>query len=472
MNKPTTILWLRRDLRLTDHPALVAACARGAVVPVYIFDDQVAHLGAAAKWRLGRGIEVLTQALEAAGSRLILRRGPAVEVLRELIRETGADAVYWSRLYDPDAVTRDTHVKSDLRAEGIEAKSFGGHLLFEPWTVETKTGGYYKVYSPFWRAVKDVQVEAPLPKPDAIAAPETWPQSEAIEEWQMGAAMRSGAPVMEQHAMIGEAAAQGRLGAFIAHKINDYKARRDFAALDATSMLSEPLTFGEISPHQCWHAAERAAKEGKAGAEHFLKELVWREFAYHLMHHTPHILERNWRDGWERFGWHTEAAAAEAVLRWKQGRTGVGFVDAAMRQMYVTGKMHNRARMIAASYLTKHLLVDWRVGQAWFEDCLSDWDIASNAMGWQWVAGSGPDAAPYFRIFNPETQAEKFDPEGAYRHAWIAEGQNCPSDTALSYFSAVPRSWGLSPDMEAAKPLISLAQGRQRALEAYENRDF
>ncbi|PYC48224.1 deoxyribodipyrimidine photolyase [Litorivita pollutaquae] len=472
MANPVTLLWLRRDLRLCDHPALCAAVARGAVVPVYIYDAQVDGLGAASKWRLGRGIECHAHALEAAGSRLILRRGPAALVLQELAAEVGATAVYWSRAYDPASQSRDSHVKSDLRNAGIAAKSFGGHLLFEPWTINTQQGGYYKVYSPFWRAVKDLPVETPLDKPDHIHAPSSWPQSDALGDWDMGASMQRGAAVMAQHARIGEAAAQARLHTFIAQKVSAYKERRDFAADDATSMLSEPLTYGEISPHQCWHAARQAAQSGAAGAEHFLKELVWREFAYHLMHHTPHILEKNWRAGWERFGWRSAEEAPEEVQRWTQGRTGVEFVDAAMRQMYVTGKMHNRARMIAASYLTKHLLVDWRVGQAWFEDCLSDWDIASNAMGWQWVAGSGPDAAPYFRVFNPDTQAAKFDRDGRYRDTWIAEGRAQALKTALSYFDAVPKSWGLSPDDRYPDPLLSLAEGRARALEIYENRDF
>jgi deoxyribodipyrimidine photo-lyase len=466
-----TILWLRRDLRLSDHPALLSACAAGGpVIPVFIHDDSVDALGAAPKWRLGLSLAALAQDLEAKGSRLILRRGPAREVLLDLAEEVGAGAVHWSRLYDPKAIARDTEVKTALKARGIEAMSHNSHLLFEPWTVETGTGGFYRVYSPMWRAVKDRDVPEPQSAPARIPAPETWPESARLEEWRLGAGMDRGAAVCLPHQCVGERAAQGRLGAFVAQGIGPYKDARNNPGIAGTSNLSENLTLGEISPRQCWHAGQRALHEGAKGAEHWLKELVWREFAYHLMYHTPEILHRNWRQDWDAFGW--SEAETEAVLRWKQGRTGVVFVDAAMREMYVTGRMHNRARMNVASYLTKHMMVHWRVGMDWFADCLTDWDPAANAMGWQWTAGSGPDAAPYFRVFNPDTQLAKFDPEGAYARAWIAEGTARPSATALSYFDAIPRHWGLSPRDPYPAPLVELAAGRKRALAAYEAREF
>ena len=215
----------------------------------------------------------------------------------------------------------------------------------------------------------------------------------------------------------------------------------------------------------------RARHEGKAGAETFLKELVWREFAYHLMHHTPRLLDSNWKEDWDAFPWNTDERRSE-VQRWKQGRTGIQFVDAAMREMYVTGRMHNRGRMIVASYLTKHLLCHWKIGQHWFGDCLIDWDPASNAMGWQWSAGSGPDATPYFRVFNPVTQLDKFDRDRAYVKRWIAEGRKNPTDTALSYFEAIPESWNMSPEDPYPEPVVAADKGRQVALDAYENRGF
>ena len=462
---PPTLLWFRRDLRLTDHPALTAAARRGPVIPVFIQDDSVAGLGAAPKWRLGEALRVFAGTLEEAGSRLVLRRGPAREVLEQLAEETGAEAVFWSRLYDPQAIERDSRVKEALKDKGLEAKSFPGHVLFEPWEVETQQGGFYKVYSPFWRAVKDRKVPEPLSAP-SLSGPQDWPDSERLEDWALGAAMRRGAAVVAAHSQPGESAAQHKLSAFSAHRMEDYRERRDFPAEEATSGMSEYLTYGEISPRQVWHSARRGEAAGKSGAEHFRKELVWRDFAYHLIYHTPQIVSENWRSEWDAFPWKDDERLRE-IRAWKQARTGVPFVDAALREMYVTGRMHNRARMVVASYLTKHLLVHWRVGQKWFEACLTDWDPASNAMGWQWVAGCGPDAAPYFRVFNPATQLEKFDPDGTYRRRWIAEGEARPTKTALSYFDAIPESWGLSPGDSYPAPVVALDAGREQALEAY-----
>lgn len=467
------ILWFRRDLRLGDHAALTAACATGRpVIPVFIHDGLVEQLGAAPKWRLGLGLEALSETLGGKSSRLILRRtGRAIKALKDLVEETGATSVYWSRLYDPVSVARDTSIKEALKAQNVEARSFGGHLMFEPWTVETKTGGFYRVYTPFWNTVKNVGVDAPRPTPRNIRPPQNWPASDALDDWQMGAAMNRGADVVRPFARIGERAAQGRLGHFIAELVDGYGDNRDIPSVDGTSAMSENLALGEISPHQCWHAGHRAMQEGKRGAEKYLKELVWREFAYHLMHHTPHMLDGNWREEWDAFPWKTDADSAD-VLAWKQGRTGIMFVDAAMRELYVTGRMHNRARMIVASYLTKHLMTHWKVGQRWFEECLIDWDPASNAMGWQWAAGSGPDASPYFRVFNPDTQLDKFDRHRDYASRWIAEGRANPHKDALAYFDAIPRRWALAPNDPYPGPIVSLDAGRKRALAAYQDRGF
>ncbi|RVT84147.1 deoxyribodipyrimidine photo-lyase [Rhodobacteraceae bacterium CCMM004] len=465
---PPILLWVRRDLRLADHPALAAAAETGRpVIPVYLHDDAVAQLGACPRWRLGLGIAAFARSLEDLGARLILRRGPAPEALAALAEETGATDVWWTRAYDPDGASRDAAVADALGARGVATRAHPGHLLFDPEAVSTGSGGPYKVYTPFWRAVKDRDVPAPLSAPRRLAAPTSWPDSDRLDDWAMGAAMNRGAVVVAPHATVGAEAAEARLDRFVAERIGAYAEARNMLAIDGTSRLSENLTYGEISVRTCWHAGMRARAEGAAGAETFLKELVWRDFAHHLAHRTPRLLDRNWREDWDGFPWREDADAPE-VRRWRQGRTGVPVVDAAMREMFVTGHMHNRARMIVASYLTKHLLFHWRIGQAWFDDCLIDWDPASNALGWQWTAGSGPDAAPFFRIFNPETQAEKFDPEGRYRARWLAEGQADPPTTALSYFDAVPRSWGLSPDDPYPDPAVNLREGRQRALAAYE----
>ena len=462
------IVWFRRDFRLSDHEALSAAVESGQpVIPVFIHDEHVETLGAAPALRLEMAVECFAKSLDAKGSKLILRRGKALDVLRDLIKETGADTVHWSRSYDPTVQERDKAVKTGLKGDGVTVESFTGHLLFEPWTVSTKDGGFYKVYSPMWRAVRDREVPPAIPAPDTLTAPDEWPASDTLADWALSAAMRRGREIVASYQTVGEEAAQERLAEFIETRVDAYKDERDFPARESTSRLSENLTVGEISPRQIWHAGWRAVQDGKAGAEHFLKELVWREFAYHLLHHTPRIADRNWREEWDRFPWN-EDGEREDVIAWKQGRTGEPFVDAAMREMYVTGTMHNRARMIVASYLTKHLLTDWRIGQKWFEDCLTDWDPAANAMGWQWAAGCGPDAAPYFRIFNPETQLKKFDPKAVYRRKWIGEGEARPSETATSYFEAIPVSWDLSLPAAYPERIVDLAEGRKRALDAYE----
>lgn len=472
MPKSPIIMWFRRDLRLGDHQALTAACESGrSVIPVFIYDDIVAGQGAAPKFRLGLSVADLARSLEDKGSRLILRKGDALDVLRKLIAETGAGAVYWSRLYDPENRNRDTAVKAVLKEDGIDAQSFAGHVLFEPWTVETKTGGFYKVFTPMWKSVRGNDVPATLPTPGKIPAPDSWPASDALDDWQMGAAMRRGADILASHCTVGETAASHRLGAFMAQRVQSYAKNRDLPAVDGTSRLSENLTYGEISPRACWHSGWRALHDGKADAEVFLKELVWREFAYHLAFHTPRIVNANWKEDWDAFAWNTDERLAE-VKAWKQGRTGIQFVDAAMREMYVTGTMHNRGRMIVASYLTKHLLTHWKIGMNWFADCLIDWDPCSNAMGWQWSAGSGPDATPYFRVFNPVTQLDKFDKDRTYVKRWLAEPYSKPTQTAQAYYDMIPARWGLGPGDRYPDPIVAADAGRKRALDAYQSRGF
>jgi len=472
MSKSPILMWFRRDLRLGDHAALTAACAAGRpVILVFIYDELSERLGAAPKMRLGLSVQDLGNSIADKGSRLILRRGEAVKVLRDLVKETGADTVYWSRLYDPESKARDTALKSALKDDGIAAESFKGHVLFEPWTVETKTGGFYKVFTPMWKNVRGSEVPQALPTPGSIPAPEAWPRSDGLAGWHMDAVMHRGADILKSHCTVGEAAALGRLGAFIANRVSNYVVNRDLPAVDGTSRLSENLTYGEISPRVCWHAGWRALNDGKGDAEVFLKELVWREFAYHLAFHTPRIVSGNWKEDWDAFPWNTDEDHPE-VQAWKQGRTGIRFVDAAMREMYVTGTMHNRGRMIVASYLTKHLLCHWKIGLDWFADCLIDWDPCSNAMGWQWSAGSGPDATPYFRVFNPVTQLDKFDKDRAYVKKWITQDTKAPSATALSFYDMIPHSWGMAPDDRYPDPIVAADVGRQRALDAYQNRGF
>jgi deoxyribodipyrimidine photo-lyase len=472
IDKTPIILWFRRDLRLGDHPALTEACNSGRpVVPLFINDEVVAGQGAAPRFRLGLSVASLRDSLADKGSRLILRRGDALTVLRDVIRETGAGAVYWSRLNDPISKTRDIAVKTGMKGDCIDAVSFRGHLLFEPWDVETKTGGFYKVYTPLWKSVRERELPDILPTPGQIPAPESWPASDVLDDWAMGADMQRGHDVVLPHCTVGECAASRRLEAFIAHRVVDYIAARDIPGVKGTSGLSENITYGEISPLACWRAGWRALHDGKSDAEVFLKELVWREFAYHLVHHTPRITTANWREDWDAFPWNTDEWLAE-VKAWKQGRTGIRFVDAAMRELQVTGTMHNRGRMIVASYLTKHLMCHWKIGLDWFEDQLIDWDPASNAMGWQWSAGSGPDATPYFRVFNPVTQLDKFDKKRDYAKAWLAEDYKAPSKTALSFYDAIPLHWNMQPTDCYPDPIVSAEDGRKAALAAYKDREF
>lgn len=450
---PPVLLWIRRDFRLADHPALRAAMAAGPVVPVFVLDPETEAMGAAPRWRLGLALDAFAEALRNRGSRLMLRRGEAGAELTRLARETGAGEVHLSRLYDRVGRERDEAALAALADAGIAAHVHPGNLLHAPEDVATKTGGPFRVFTPFWNAIGPRPVAEPLPMPREVPGPAAWPRSDRLEDWGLAAGMNRGAAVVERHVVVGEAAASQRLREFLDEGAQAYPRDRDRPDRAGTSGLSENLTWGEISPRTLWHAA--------TGQDAFLRELGWREFAAHVHWHDPELDRRNWRREWDRFPWRRDNADAEA---WRRGQTGEPMVDAAMRELFVTGRMHNRMRMLAASYLTKHLLTDWRVGLSWFEETLVDWDPASNALNWQWVAGSGPDAAPYFRVFSPDRQAERFDPDGAYRARFLDPA----SPEARAFFDAAPRAWGLDPQAPAPEPRIAAAEGRRRALAAYE----
>ena len=463
---PTTILWIRKEFRLADNPALAMALEGDApVIPVFILDPETRDSGgAAAQWRMGRAIARFAETLEGKGQRLVLRRGDALETLRALVKETGAQRVVWGRHYDAASRARDEAVKAALKENGIEAVSVRAHLMFEPWTIETKSGGPYRVYSPFKRACfeREDEIGDPIPEPGALSPPDNWPDSESLEDWALGQAMNRGGEIVAQYATIGEAAALARLEDFVDIAAG-YDEGRNILGRTGTSRLSENYAWGEISARTAWHRIRsymaRSTKPD-TGPTVYLQELLWREFAYHLLFHYPDLATENWREEWQAFPWRKDNEDAE---RWRRGMTGIAGVDAAMRELYTTGYMHNRMRMLTASFLTKHLMTDWRVGEAWFRDCLTDYDPASNAMGWQWVAGSGPDATPFFRIFNPETQVEKFDPQNRYVSRWL----NGESEDARAFHAAIPRSWGMAAADARPAPLIGLKEGRERALAAY-----
>ena len=459
MASETTIVWFRRDLRIADHAALARAAEAGAVVPLFILDPVIdGQLGAAARLRLEASLASLAKSLEALGARLILRRGEALGALRRAIAETGAARVVWTRLTDGPSIERDKAVKAALKDDGVAVESFDGFTLLDPWRVRNGSGEPCKVFTPFSRALASEAVPPPFARPSRLRPPAAWPASDRLEAWEMAKPMNRAAASLRERFEPGEDAAWARFEEWMETAASRYGADRDrLDRPEAGTRLSEYLAFGEISPRAVWSAMDRAG--GDPGVEAARRQLIWRDFAHMLLFHDPEMERENWRREWAAFPWRGDEGNDDAE-RWRRGETGCEVVDAAMRELWATGRMHNRARMLVGSYLTKHLLTDWRVGEAHFRDTLIDWDPANNAMGWQWVAGCGPDAAPFFRIFNPDTQAEKFDPDRRYRRHWL-RGAGAETFDAMR-----PKSHRRASDWRA-KPLVDLKVGRIRALEAW-----
>jgi deoxyribodipyrimidine photo-lyase len=472
MNKgasPAAIVWLRQDLRLRDNPALQAAAKLGGpILPVYILCDAEEHEfppGGASRWWLHRSLSALDGELRARGSRLSLLRGPALECLREVIARTGAQAVYWNRRYEPAAVARDIEVKKQLREDGVVAESFNGALLREPWEIQNGSGDPYRVFTPFKRRVlEDLDPPAPLRMPSHWDAPSAWPQSLALEELQLLPDIEWYG-TMERTWKPGEAGAHARLRTFVKKPLAAYVTTRDRPDQEGTSALSPHLHFGEVSARQVWHAL--SGTRTKVRESVFASELLWREFAHHLIYHFPHTALQPLARRFERFDWSGDAAQLRA---WQRGRTGIPIVDAGMRQLWATGWMHNRVRMIVASFLVKNLRIHWLAGARWFWDTLVDADLAANTLNWQWVAGCGADAAPFFRIFNPRTQSEKFDPAGDYVRRWVPElarlaapHVHAPHEAPAAALEAA----GVRIGRDYPPPLVDLADSRAAALAAY-----
>ena len=424
--KGPSIVWLRDDLRLADNPALAAGVERGEpVVVVYLLDEVsrgIRPLGGAARWWLHHSLESLAVSIGALGGSLVLRRGAAEVEIPRLVEETGAGAVYWNRRYGA-AREVDTALKTCLREQGVEVSSFQATLLFEPWTVTTGDGNPYRVFTPFWQACLTLGVQRrALPAPTSLPSIDLRTMdvaSDELGEWQLLPTHPDWADGLRESQSPGETNAMARLEEFVDDGLDHY-GRRDFPGEDATSRLSPYLRFGEIGPLQIWERMSGemspAALTASAG---FLREIGWREFNWNILFHMPDLHERNFRASFDSFPW--EQPRAAELEAWQQGRTGIPLVDAGMRELWRTGTMHNRVRMVTASLLIKNLLIDWRVGEAWFWDTLVDADEASNPANWQWVAGSGADAAPYFRVFNPQLQAEKFDKQQRYIRRWVPE---------------------------------------------------
>jgi deoxyribodipyrimidine photo-lyase len=471
MNKggSTVIVWLRQDLRLRDHPALHAAAKLGGpVVPVYILCDAEEREfppGGAARWWLHRSLSALCDELRSHGSRLTLLRGPALECLREVVAGTGAGAVFWNRRYEPAAIARDLEVKSQLRADGLVAESFNGSLLREPWEIRNGTGQPYRVFTPFKRRVlEELDPPAPLRMPSHWNAPHAWPHSLALEELQLLPEIKW-YDTMERTWQPGEAGAHARLRAFLKRPLASYGTTRDRPDRDGTSALSPHLHFGEVSVRQVWHALRRTRARVREST--FVSELLWREFAHHLIYHFPHTALESLDRRFERFAWSADTSQLRA---WQRGCTGIPIVDAGMRQLWATGWMHNRVRMIAASFLVKNLRIHWLEGARWFWDTLVDADLAANTLNWQWVAGCGADAAPYFRIFNPQTQSAKFDPAGDYVRRWVPELAGLAAPYVHAPHAAPPailNAAGVRIGATYPAPLVDLVESRRAALAAY-----
>ena len=472
MTDAPALIWFRNDLRLSDNPALLAAAAsKRPLIAAYVLDYESAGdwaMGGASRWWLHHSLKALSDALSDAGGGLVLRRGDAREVIPALVEETGAAAVYWNRAYEPWAIARDKQIKSALSESGVEARSFNGALIVEPWEISTKQGKPYKVYTPFWRMLKSEHAPAePAGRPDTLRFGSA-PESEELEDWALTPSRPDWAGGLRKVWTPGEDGAHGRLGAFIQHRMDGYDDARDLPAVAGTSGLSPHLHFGEISPRQIWHAV-RGAQGGRSDdATSFLSEIAWREFSYNLLYHFPKLPDENFQEKFDRFDWSDDD---DAYAAWTKGMTGYPIVDAGMRQLYETGWMHNRVRMIVGSFLIKDLMIHWRRGEQWFWDTLVDADLANNAAGWQWVAGSGADAAPYFRIFNPVTQGQKFDPNGDYVRKWVPELKELPKKVIHSPWTAdrdtLSRA-GVVLGQDYPRPIVDHAEARKRALAEFE----
>jgi deoxyribodipyrimidine photo-lyase len=473
---PATILWFRQDLRLQDNPAVAAAVKNGGpVVPVYILDDAAEGdwpPGAASRWWLHHSLGRLDASLRARGSRLLLAKGESGAVLQKLRKQTGATAVYWSRRYEPTIVARDKNLKAALTAEGVDARSFNAALLFEPHTIQNQSGGPFQVFTPFWRHCLSLAVDAPVKLAAGdFAGPAKWPASLALDNLGLLPTIRWDAGLGTTWEP-GEEAALKRLKKFTRAGMAGYDAQRNLPGVEGTSSLSPYLHFGEVGPRQVWAAVRARSNESGVfpadrGSQVFLNEVGWREFAHHLLLHFPQTPGRPLREEFAAFPWQRDVRQLRA---WQKGRTGYPIVDAGMRQLWATGWMHNRVRMIVASFLVKHLRISWQEGAAWFWATLVDADLANNTLGWQWSAGCGADAAPYFRVFNPLLQGAKFDPEGNYVRRWVPELANLPAEFIHRPWEApmdVLAEAGVTLGRTYPQPMVDHGEARAAALAAF-----
>lgn len=475
----TALVWFRQDLRLTDNPALSHAVNdRQRIIPVFVHAPQEYGSwtpGAASNWWLHHSVTSLAAALSERGSRLVVRCGSSIETLSQLISQCGARRVYWNRCYEPALQKRDKAVETALDDLGIVCFKFNGSLLYEPGSLQSGAGRPFRVFGAFWKACQRLP-----PQPEPFPAPRRLPpvapdlESVSIEALQLLPRLPWDAG-LTQAWTVGEQAAADRLAEFVSGALKDYPTVRDRPDTFGTSRLSPHLHFGELSPRQIFHAINQwQAVTPSAGSvratEAFLRELGWREFAYHLLHHFPHTPDRPLDSRFEDFPWSRDYL--DALRSWQRGRTGYPIIDAGMRELWSTGWMHNRVRMLAASFLVKNLRVPWVEGERWFWDTLVDADLANNTLGWQWSAGCGADAAPYFRIFNPILQGRRFDPDGTYVRKWVPELATLPATSIHQpWVAAAPtlRRRGIVLDTDYPPPLVDLSESRRHALEGFQS---
>ena len=464
-------MWFRQDLRLADNPALVDACERGEIIPVYILDDENADswkIGGASRWWLHHALEDLNRSLNQG---LQLYKGEASAILSVLAHQTGAEAIVWNRCYEPWRIVRDANIKSALKGQGLDVQSFNGSLLWEPWQVLKKDSTPYKVFTPYYRrgCLSAVAPRQPIPIPKSINISKTSNHSLRLEDLNLLPKINWDGE-MNARWDISEAAAHTRLDEFVMDDLQDYREGRNFPNKPNVSRLSPYLHFGQISPNIAWHRASEAGAfvTNEQSLDTFLSELGWREFSNYLLYHFPKLPTDNLQARFDLFPW---AENTDADLKaWQRGNTGYPLVDAGMRELYKTGYMHNRVRMVVGSFLVKNLLVHWHHGERWFWDCLVDADLASNSASWQWIAGCGADAAPFFRIFNPITQSEKFDKQGAYIRRYVPELANLPDKYIHAPWlapSEILTAAGVDIGIDYPAPIIDIKESRERALAAF-----
>ena len=462
-----TIVWFRQDLRLNDNPALKKACDEGEIIPLFILDENDRSLGGASKWWLHHSLKKL----EASLGGLVFRKGDPLSILKSLIEKTGASGVYWNRGYEPHIVERDTDIKSSLSENEFNARSFNGSVVREPWEIETGSGGPYKVYTPFWKANLAKGIPAPLEKPSEIRLSSLEGLGDRLEDWSLLPSDPDWADGWETLWSPGEEGAMQRLKDFLSDGIEGYGELRNRPDLPNVSRLSPHIKHGEISPRQICKIANAHAEKNKNHAEDvkkFVAEIGWRDFANHLLFHFPEIPTKNWKPAFDDYPWRENA---EDLKKWQKGMTGYPMIDSGMRELWHTGYMHNRIRMLVGSFLVKHLQLHWSHGEEWFWDTLLDADMANNTTSWQWISGSGADAAPYFRIFNPISQGPKFDPNGDYVRKWCPELSKLPNKLLHAPHEATKdelQDAGIELGKDYPAPMVDHKQAREAALDGYE----